>query len=470
VGAKRGSTASAVSEGRSETAEAVSGHGSAGATPLKRGVNEKPGGTGSANKAVLLPSNEKADDRDLAHSLKIGILMPGFEQFHGLSGFYGQEFSDSATYERHYYRNYTRRGFKPMMYCGFGVEPVHDAQIAPFADEVSLKPRGMVYTAVYPNYATPYRDYLIWAVKQSVDQYGVRALHLDNTVSHRTPMFDPFLDCGFVDEHGKEHPRWPYFAARNIAKRLRWLVHVHTTGGHINLGAGSRKSPFACGFVDVVMSGEGGYFYSAEAWENMKQPEDYGDCDQYRQGVPYQTITKGGLEHKFSPNLTFMYTLLVRGSLRVTDFHISPTCWYESDESPGAASIAGDYNPYFAKAGVPEVAAPMTPWWMLTDDFDCEHAEFAPFFRSGEYMKVTPDRLRSALYWHPGKAALVIVCNFTNEEAPAEVKLDLAKLGLTGKKLVAWDAFTDDEYPVTGDTVKVTIPVRNYRLVRVEAQ
>jgi hypothetical protein len=202
----------------------------------------------------------------------------------------------------------------------------------------------------------------------------------------------------------------------------------------------------------------------------MAQPEDYGDCGQFRQGIPHQTLTKGGSEHKFSPNLTFMYILLSKGSLRMGDFHISPTCWHVDPNAPNQWTIAGNYNPYFAKNGVPEVSAPMTLWWMLSDDFGCESAEFAPYFRSSEYVKLSPDRLRSALYWHKGKSVLIIITNFTGEEAQGEVKLDLAKLGLTGKKLIARDGFLDDDYGIAGDTVKVTIPVRSYRLIRIETK
>src|ERR1043166_3239144 len=189
----------------------------------------------------------------------------------------------------------------------------------------------------------------------------------------------------------------------------------------------------------------------------MAQPEDYNDCDQFRQGIPHQTLTKGGSEHKFSPNLTFMYMLMSKGSLRMSDMHISPTFWYIDPKAPSMYTIAGDFDPYFAKNGVPEVAAPMTLWWMLSDDFDCQHAEFAPFFHSGEYVKLNPDRLRSSLYWHKGNRALIVVANFTGEDAQAGVKLDLKKLGLDGKKLIARDGFLDDEYPIEGDTVKLTI-------------
>jgi hypothetical protein len=59
-------------------------------------------GSGTNDRAVLLPSQEKADDRDLARSLHVGILMPWFEQFHGLNGYYGQNFSENSVTERQY--------------------------------------------------------------------------------------------------------------------------------------------------------------------------------------------------------------------------------------------------------------------------------------------------------------------------------------------------------------------------------
>jgi hypothetical protein len=353
-----------------------------------------------------------------------------------------------------------------MIYVTFGLAPECDPLVAPFAEELCTKPKSMVYTALLPNLGTPATDYIVWSLKQSIDKYGVQGLHLDGTITHRSPCADPWNGFGFYDEQGKLQPRWFIFGARDLAKRMRWLMHVYRKDGLINLGHGSRKAPFICGFVDVNMSGELGMFYGSN-WETLWMPEDYPDCDGFRQGIPHQTLTKGDA-HMFGPNFYYMYMLLTKGTLRIGDMAVSPTCWYVNTNAPNMWVMNGEYNPYFAKSGVPNVALPVTLWWMLSDDFGCQSADFVPFFHANDYLKMAPETLRAAVYWHNARDALLIVCNFTKDAVQATVKLDLKKLGLKGRTLMARDGFLDDEYPINGDTITLTIPDKNYRLIRVE--
>ena len=46
--------------------------------------------------------------------------------------------------------------------------------------------------------------------------------------------------------------------------------------------------------------------------------------------------------------------------------------------------------------------------------------------------------------------------------------LDFLMGARSSKDLIAFDAFTDDDYELAGDTVKLTVPTKSYRLVRVE--
>lgn len=430
-------------------------------------------GKPSSNRAVLLPSKQDDTIWDIAQALRIRILMPDFEQFHTMVGYYGQQYIHNPASVRSLYEPSLRRGFKTQLYVGFGIHPKFDVHVSPFAEELSQKPKGLVYTAEYPSLGLkPTRDYILWQLKKSVDEYGIRSLHLDGTINVRNPEFDPLLDRGFVDEQGKQHPRWWVFGARDLAKRMRWLMHVYCSGeeeGLILLGHGARNFPLISGFVDITMSGEGGMFY-ASTWEKLQPPEEYPDMMAYRVGVPHQTLTKGGLEHKFGPNYTFLYMLLVNGSLRHSAYMNQPGAWHIDPKAPSMYTVAGEYDPYFARSGVPEVSNPSTLWWMLADDMDLEHATFVPFFRVAPYLTFAPGDLRGALHFHTGRSALVIVANTTAADLQGEVTVDLKKLGLDGKNPVAFDAFTDDEYKLEGGKVKVAVPSKSYRLVRIEGK
>ncbi|MDP7130779.1 MAG: DUF6067 family protein, partial [Planctomycetota bacterium] len=414
---------------------------------------------GKSGKAVYLPSFEEHDQWDIGKALKIKYVFPIFEQFHGMLGYYGQNYVENPAWVEHFYRKTNRRGFDTMIYTTFGAHPKYDKHYSPFAEELSRKPKGLVYTAVYPSLGTPAQDYIVWSVKKMIDEYNIRALHEDNTIAVREPDHDVFTGHGFYDENGKLHGRWHLFASRRLAKKLRWLTRVYVPDGFQFLGHGARRFPLVAGFVDVTASGEGGFFYKGD-WDKLMPPEDYPDSLAYRVGVPHETLTKGG-EHRFSPNMTFMYMLLNNGSLRMSSFHINPGAWWVNPEDKNPSPyyrMRGSYNPYFARSNTGWVAAPMALYWMIQDDMNLREAEFIPFWRVGEWMTLEPKSARCSFHLRKGHSALLIVANTTGQPAEATIKLDLEKMGLSGLKLVAYDALTDDPYELEGGTLKLKVP------------
>jgi len=443
--------------------------GEAGATYLGMLVKHIDGYRG---KGLLLPSNEDSDSFDMLYELKIGSIFPIFEQWHTIMGFYGQHYVEHPVQERYYERIRTKKHLSPMMYANFGLNP-DDELIGPFIDEVSKKPTGMVYTAMHPNFGTPATDYYVWGWKKTMDHYGVRNLHMDNTLTVRRPCNDVFTNHGFYDEDGNLHGRWHLFASREMAKRFRWLFHIYRKErwgekGMLCLGHGARRYPMISGFVDLHQSGEGGMFYHS-TWEELSLPEEYSDGTAYRYGVPLETLTKPGSQHKFGPNFVMMYMLMFNGSQRTYNFHLNPGSWYVRDDASNQSYLTwGEYNPYFARSGTGWVAAPLGLWWMLQDEFGMEEATFHPFWRNPSTHQVAPDNIRSSLWLRKGEAALFAVCNFGKESVDTALMLNLEELGLSGQNLCVYDAFLYEDYPLNQNVVRLTIPSKSFRLIRVE--
>lgn len=423
---------------------------------------------GQHGKAVLVPSNEQFDGWAMLRGLKVGTVFPIFEQWHQIMGYYGKNFVPHPVHERHYQQVARRLDHGTMLYANFGFSMEEDEDIAPFMDELSSKPVGRVYTAIYPNLATPAADYYIWGWKQTIDRYGVKSLHMDNTLNCRRPSFDPAIGFGFYDEQGNEHPRWFLFGARELAKRFRWLFHVYQDDGLLCLGHGARQYPLVAGFVDLTQSGEGGFYYNS-TWETLMPPEDYPENTAHRFGIPHETLTKPGSQHAFSPNFTFMYMLMQNGSMRTMSAHLRPQMWHvNADAAAHSYYRIDEFNPYFAQSGVGWVASPFVLWWMLQDEFEMRSASFVPFWRADEWLALSPDDLRASMWLHEGKDAIICAANFSGEPVDAQVKIDLAKCGLTNLDLDAYDAFTYEDYVIEGDTVTLTVPATSYRLIRVE--
>jgi|GEM_PF-6454329 len=130
-------------------------------------------------------------------------------------------------------------------------------------------------------------------------------------------------------------------------------------------------------------------------------PDDYADSVAYRVGVSHITLTKGGKEHKFSPNITFMYMLLFNGSLRMINAHVNPAAWHVDPASPNTNIynyVKGPFNPYFIKSGMGMIAAPMALFWQLQDDMNLKEATFVPFWRNEPYLKLSAEPLRCSFH------------------------------------------------------------------------
>jgi hypothetical protein len=210
---------------------------------------------------------------------------------------------------------------------------------------------------------------------------------------------------------------------------------------------------------------------SADFRTDLIPPESfhYG-VTHHRYGVPVRILTKAA-GMPYSPNYLYLYTHLYHMDLRNRPMQLKPEAWHWKPDDPyhRRGNDIGRYAPYSTGTpGVHSVPCPQGISWMLKDEFGCEQAEYHPFWRIGPYAKLNDEHLRASLWLRPGKAALFVVSNFSAEPTQTELSVDLSKLGLEGKPLRVYDAWTDDEYRFDGSTFRLTIPGAQYRFIRLE--
>ncbi|MCF7838977.1 MAG: DUF6067 family protein, partial [Candidatus Marinimicrobia bacterium] len=321
--------------------------------------------------------------------------------------------------------------------------------------------------------------YKVWGWKQAIDEYGVYGMKSDNGLNCRSLDLNLPLGFGWYDDNGDLQGTYPFFATRELAKRYYWLFHVYRKekygrAGVIKLHAGAAWYPFVAAFVDYRAHGEGANFMSAHFAENLTAPEDFVLGRQHhRFGIPVYLLTKR-MGMPFSPNYLYLYAHLFHMDLRAYPDQLRPSGWHWNEKDPYAGHRGGpigEFAPYHTgRPGVHSTPCPQGISWMLKDDFGCQQAEFLGFWRNQDYVQVGATRAAASLWLHPGQAALFVVSNFHSAPDAIALRLNLARLGLAGQTLRAYDAWTDEDYPLTNDAVHLTIPGGQYRFVRLEPE
>ncbi|MCF7838410.1 MAG: DUF6067 family protein [Candidatus Marinimicrobia bacterium] len=423
---------------------------------------------GRRGAALLLPAGENPDAYDWLKAYGGSLVYGRHETMNSVSGFYGAEFVADPIWRREVGK-LEAAGLGLVTYGGFGFHRQYDPDILPFLVELVREPhRGVKRnTALLTCAAAPgTSDYYLHCWKQGVEYYNIRSIHADNTI-HAWTCFNERHGCGWRDAQGELQGRTPIFAARDLAKRFRWLFHVYRPDGFIQLHAGARGLAPVGGFADLHLGGEK-MGWTGQA-EDLPPPETWNSY-QHRLGVPVEILTKGR-KHAFGPNWLYMYTLLSGMSVRMMGGHLNPAWWWtdlpEADTQKPRLRM-DRYQPYAVRGGVSEIAHPGALWWLLQDDFNTREATFHPFWRADGLIRLNPAALRAALYTHPGQAALVILSNFGADECAVNAALNWNQLGLASHAVQAWDAYTDEPYAIVQGRLQLTLPAASYRIVRIE--
>ena len=110
----------------------------------------------------------------------------------------------------------------------------------------------------------------------------------------------------------------------------------------------------------------------------------------------------------------------------------------------------------------PERAAPL---WRLTEDFDCETADWLPYYdrKNLPFQPESPDVLASA-FVHKGERALLFVANWSENEVSGKIRIDWEKLGLPPDTKV-FDLNRNRAVPVQQATINIPLKPHAIRYI-----
>lgn len=286
---------------------------------------------------------------------------------------------------------------------------------------------------------SPWQDYYIWRLAQTIEETGLGAIYLDNPIYQ---CANEHHGCGYVDYKGEWRPSCPIFAMRNMVKRIYKLFHEAHGKSLIKWHSSNQYVPPILSFVDVFWDGE-----------------NYGSGPHKVFEFYSETLSPGRMiaEHN-----TLKY------------------------------GVASDLLPEFEERYAPSIASERDMMGlMMTHDTNCwpAHAPHPELIRhiQGLKLKYPLDEMKVEYYWdedpriritskdvvfimfHKKDLALMVLFNWSGEAVKADVKLILRELGFAKKTAVIKDV--ENEEIIGSEDGKFSVPLlpRDFRMLELKS-
>jgi hypothetical protein len=332
-----------------------------------------------------------------------------------------------------------QRGIKVLLYFGFNISDLIP-EWPYIGEDCVLRPKGGYLPYVYAPQPVQnaynlclrsvYQDLLVDGVTRLVDEFDIDGVYLDST-DCPFACTNSLHGCGHARPDGTTGPTYPVFAVRETIKRIYTAVRQRKPDGLMDLHVSDCMNAPSLAFVTSYWTGE-----------QLTPAKFYPDglpLDRFRTefmgrnwGVPADLLFYHlGSSFKDAFSLALLHDVTVRAETT-----------YLSD----ASTV-----------------------WKAMEEFDRAHAVWYPYWKNAEYVTVRPAGCYASLYRHPQNGVMIAVSNLTPGTARIVLKLDRAKLGLTGP-LNARDAITGAEVPVKENAIMPELPSIGWELIRVRGQ
>jgi len=273
-----------------------------------------------------------------------------------------------------------------------------------------------------------WQDWLVAGIARLMDEYDVDGVYLDST-TRPLPCTNTLHGCGYVRPDGTIRGTHPVFAVRRLLKRIYTVVKQRKPDGIVDLHVFDCMNAPALAFCTTYWNGE----------QLRRGPRFKPDA------LPLDRFRTEFMGHNWGVPADLLYYIL--GDNR--------QCW--------ALAILHDVPVRAENLRDLDTEASL---WTLREQFDVKNAEWLPYWRNGELVKIRPEGCYVSLYRHPANGVLAYVSNLGKETAQVEMILDAPALGLK-PPLVARDALGGDVVECKGTTLSLSLPSQDWRVLRI---
>ena len=330
------------------------------------------------------------------------------------------------------------RGIKLLLYFGYEI-----SNIAPewplYSDECLVEPRAGGYhrlpeqMAYVCCYESAWQDFLADGIARMIDQYDIDGVYLDGT-EYPWACANPHHGCGYLRPDGSVVQTYPFFAYREMLRRIYTVVRSRKPDGLVNVHNSTCMVTPSLGYATSSWDGEQFGGIEPGPWALEVLPLDTFRCEfMGRQwGVPAEMLCYNRpYTYRQAMSFTLLHDILVRGSL----------------------------------GGSLELESAL---WKAMDGFGRKQARFMPYWEDTGFAKVSAPAIKVTAYSRGAKGAMLVVSNLGKDAVDATVGLDRAKLGLpAGHRLTATDVVNHVDVPVRGDGLSFRLDSLDFRVVRI---
>ncbi len=337
-----------------------------------------------------------------------------------------------------------QHGIQLWLYFGYELATLNPEYTAVADQVLSLGTDGGVTGGYYRH--PPQRDYIVclqsfWAdrllegIIEAIDRYGFDGVYLDGTI-------EPFAcanqrhGCGWRTADGQLKPTYPIFAVRDFMRLL--YMALHARGKRINAHQSTYCGTATLGFADSYWDGEqfGEGELAAKTLEQLSLPTFRAEFMGRNFGVPCEFLV-----YERPPHWTFekalAFTLL-------HDVRVRPL-------------------------GVGPMLERIAPIWEALDQFGVAEAEWFPYWRNQEFLRVAGEFAKVSGYRQKRdqQAQWLLVISNLSEEADSEIQVELLDPAIPASAK-ALDALTGEAVECSSRVLRAQVPAMRMRLVKVE--
>jgi hypothetical protein len=287
-----------------------------------------------------------------------------------------------------------------------------------------------------------WRDFFLYACKQARDEYGIDGLYYD----YGTVMgcSNGAHGCGY-DKGGARQRTFPIFADRELRKNIYRLFAEGGRDPYFVLHNYSQPVAPIASFCQILLDGEP--YQQKTGVIGSKVTDDYS-----------QLIPMPRLRAMFGKQWGMTPFLLVKFT-REDEARPKPTRTTLAMTLPCGIQVWGFY------CHIPSLNSA----YGAQDRFKAGEAAFVPYWQQDGAVRANTELL--AGYWKKPGAVLVAISNLSTVDFDGEITLDPAKLlGANAGKIAVLDAEKHQPIPVNGNTLRLQVEAKDFRLLEIRAE
>ncbi len=330
------------------------------------------------------------------------------------------------------------RGIRLLLYYGYEL-----SNIAPewdlYRDEVLVQPRAGGYHRQPEQrcyiccYQSAWQDYLAQAIARTMDEYGVDGVYLDGTANPHG-CANSAHGCGWTDAGGRRHRTYPFFAVRQMMKRIYTIVKTRDPDGLVNVHQSTCMTIPSVGWATS--------YWDGEQFGSIPRDPKHGPLDV----LPLDAFRTEFMGHNWGVPAEML-------------------CYGRPYTYAEALAIALPHDVLVRPNDI-ELAASI---WKAAADFGRKQARWLPYWENQAEVTVTPAAVKCSLYTRGARGVLAVISNLGDSPAEARIALDRQRLGLPGK-LRARDALSGEPIPCRDGVSSLELQPLEFRLVIISKQ